>query len=67
MTVLSLTWESPYPGKTVFILKQGPAVVHVGSQLCLLEQKAEMSHTGLLADNVTESTMSQSYTGDDEQ
>ena len=24
-TVLSLTWESPYPGKTVFILRGGPA------------------------------------------
>ena len=23
-TVLSLTWESPYQGKTVFILNQGP-------------------------------------------
>ena len=23
-TVLSLTWESPYPGKTVFILRRGP-------------------------------------------
>ena len=23
-TVLSLTWESPYLGKTVFILRQGP-------------------------------------------
>ena len=23
-TVLSLTWESPYLGKTVIILKQGP-------------------------------------------
>ena len=24
MTVLSLTWESPYLGKTVFILRRGP-------------------------------------------
>ena len=26
MTVLSLTWESPYLGKTIFILKRGPAI-----------------------------------------
>ena len=26
MTILSLTWESPYLGKTVFILRQGPGV-----------------------------------------
>ena len=26
-TVLSLTWESPYLGKTVFILRRGPAAV----------------------------------------
>ena len=26
-TVLSLTWESPYLGKTVFILRQGPGCV----------------------------------------
>ena len=25
-TVLSLTWESPYLGKTVFILRRGPDV-----------------------------------------
>ena len=25
-TVLSLTWESPYLGKTVFILRRGPGV-----------------------------------------
>ena len=25
-TVLSLTWESPYLGKTVFVLKRGPAI-----------------------------------------
>ena len=24
-TILSLTWESPYLGKTVFILRRGPA------------------------------------------
>ena len=27
MTVLSLTWESPYLGKTVFILRRGPDFV----------------------------------------
>ena len=27
-TVLSLTWESPYMGKTVFILRRGPALQH---------------------------------------
>ena len=25
-TVLSLTWESPYLGKTVFILRRGPDI-----------------------------------------
>ena len=25
VTVLSLTWESPYLGKTIFILRRGPA------------------------------------------
>ena len=25
-TVLSLTWESPYLGKTIFVLKRGPAI-----------------------------------------
>ena len=28
MTVLSLTWESPYLGKTVFMLRQGPDSFH---------------------------------------
>ena len=26
-TILTLTWEPPYQGKTVFILRQGPGVV----------------------------------------
>ena len=26
-TVLSLTWESPYLGKTVFILRRGPGAL----------------------------------------
>ena len=29
-TVLSLTWESPYLGKTVFILRRGPGRHWVG-------------------------------------
>ena len=32
-TVLSLTWESPYLGKTVFILRRGPAVPPVTTKL----------------------------------
>ena len=27
-TVLSLTWESPYLGKTVFIFRRGPGVLN---------------------------------------
>ena len=34
MTVLSLTWESPYPGKTVFILRQGAVIKFMG--LCVI-------------------------------
>ena len=26
MTVLSLTWESPYLGKTILILRRGPGI-----------------------------------------
>ena len=37
-TVLSLTWESPYLGKTVFILRRGPGV------LCKMGHPSEMHH-----------------------
>ena len=36
-TVISLTWESPYLGKTVFILKQGPEpLLSVHTLICYL-------------------------------
>ena len=39
-TVLSLTWESPYLGKTVFILRRGPDYF-----FCLYESYTHPGHT----------------------
>ena len=38
-TVFSLTWESPYLGKTVFILRQGPAYWNIYNDILCYETK----------------------------
>ena len=36
-TVLSLTWESPYLGKKVFILRQGPERLHIYHDMAICQ------------------------------
>ena len=47
-TVLSLTWESPYLGKIVFILKQGPGNGEFNSELSFISQQFSLHGYTLL-------------------
>ena len=46
-TVLSLTWESPYLGKTVFILRRGPGrnIVLNNTRMYIIVKHIVLSHT----------------------